>query len=284
MIKEDKINNIKVTPVKVPSTEGEEIKGAELFDIHPVNIFIASKKRSGKTSLISTIIQKITDKDTKFYIFCGTHSLDPTWKEIIKRLDKRGNDVEVFDNIYEGKINHLDNVINQLSGGDAVPKDKMKGAGVAVPERKPGDVKIMFGAGLADLTVKEEEPKKKKKMACKYLFIFDDISAQLKNPAVAKYMKIHRHLGASSIISTQYVKDLPPGTIAQIDVFICFKNFSVERLAHIWKLLDLSIEFDDFLELYYYATKEPYSFLYVNVRSEQIRKAFNTILTLNKNS
>lgn len=281
-IKEEKINNIKVSPVKLTDeTKQEDIKGRELFDIFPCNIFIASKKKSGKTSLISNIIQKTTDKYTIFYLFVSTHSIDPSWKAIIEKLDKKGCEVNVFDSIYEGKINNLDNVINKLTNGDEKETiDKTKGKG-AMPLNNQPQVKLFFGAGVEVLPPVEEQPKKKKYVTPKYMFIFDDISNQLKNPAVSRFMKIHRHFLASCIISSQYVKDLLPQSIAQIDYFICFKNFSVERLQHIHKLLDLSVSFDDYLKLYYYAVSEPYSFLYTNVRTEQMRKGFNKVISIN---
>ena len=251
------------------------------------NLYIASKKKSGKTSLISNIIKQTTDKDTIFYIFCSTYNLDPSWKEIIRMLDKRGCIVNVYDSIFDGKVNHLNNVIDELMG--EMPdnnKEKINGKGKkkafsAVPQLP---MRIFLGSGAVEV-VKEEPPpeeKKKKRKTPKYLFVFDDISNQLKSLSVSRYLKVHRHFGASSIISSQYCKDLQPQAITQIDFLIVFKGFSEDKLNFMWKLLDLSIEFSDFLELYYYATKEPYSFLYTNVRTEQFRKSFNTVLNISR--
>ena len=280
MIKEETVNNIKITPVKVPIIEKTEIKGAQLFDIFPYNLFIASKKKSGKTSLISNIIQKTTDKDTIFYLFVSTHAIDPSWKTIIETLDKRGCEVNVYDSISEGKHNYLDEVINKLNNDD--DNQKIKGKGKQTPTILPqSSMKIYRGGGPVEV-IEEEPEKKKKKKTPKYLFIFDDISNQLKNTAVSRFLKIHRHFGASCIISSQYVKDLQPQAITQIDYFITFKNFSEEKLMHIWKLLDLSIDFEKYLQLYHYATKEPFSFLYTNVRTEEFRKSFSTVLKISE--
>lgn len=281
MIKEETVNNIKIKPVKVPIIEKTEIKGAQLFDIFPYNLFIASKKKSGKTSLISNIIQKTTDKDTIFYLFVSTHAIDPSWKSIIETLDKRGCEVNVYDSISEGKHNYLDEVINKLNNDDDDKKLKGKGK-QALTILPQSSMKIYKGGGPVEIIEEELPENKKKKKTPKYLFIFDDISNQLKNAAVSRFLKIHRHFGASCIISSQYVKDLQPQAITQIDYFITFKNFSEEKLMHIWKLLDLSIDFEKYLQLYYYATKEPFSFLYTNVRSEEFRKSFSTVLKISE--
>jgi len=283
-ILEEKINNVKVAPVKiVKEYDDNDLKGKDLFETHPFNLFIASKKKSGKTSLISNIIKKTTDKDTIFYLFVSTHSIDPSWKSIIKYLDEKGCMVNVYDSIYEGKVNHLDNVINALTGNEEEPKDlKNKKAIKKMSGIIERPVKLFFGEGYKEPPPPPEPEVKKKLITPKYMFIFDDISSQLKNPAVAKYMKVHRHFLSSTIISSQYVKDLQPSAITQIDYFIAFKNFSVDKLLHIYKLLDLSLEFDDYLKLYYYATSQPYSFLYTNVRNEQTRMGFNKVISIKK--
>ena len=288
MINEEKINDVKIVPVKLPSSDNTAIRGGELFDNNLLyNLYIASKKKSGKTSLISNIIKQTTNADTIFYIFCSTHNLDESWKAILHMLDKRGCVVNVYDSIFEGKVNHLNNVIDELMGEMTDNnKEKINGKGKkkafsAVPQLP---MRIFLGSGAVEV-VKEEPPpeeKKKKRKTPKYLFVFDDISNQLKSLSVSRFLKVHRHFQASSIISSQYCKDLQPQAITQIDFLIVFKGFSEDKLNFMWKLLDLSIEFSDFLELYYYATKEPYAFLYTNVRTEQFRKSFNTVLNISR--
>ena len=271
-ILEKKINDIDINVLKNKNEKQKKYKGNEIFSINPYICFIASKKKSGKTQLIFNIIQNTCDEDTIIYIFCGTHNIDSTWKNIIKYLDSNGNDVNVYDSIYEGKVNHLENVINELTNETNVEKK-------VIEKKEENKVLIEFGKP-PPVEKPVEKPKRKKLETVKYLFIFDDVSSQLKNPAIARFLKIHRHYNSSVIISTQYIKDLNPASITQIDYFICFKNFSIERLQHIHKLVDLSIDFEDFLKLYYHATKIPYEFLFINVRDESIRRCFHTLLSL----
>lgn len=259
MIKEEKLNNISVKPIIINSTDTSKIKGADLFPSLYYNLFICSKKRSGKTSLINTILQKCTDKKTIFFIFCPTVHVDSTWKAITETLENRGNTVNTYTEIMDGKVNILNEIVNELSSPiEEESKDD---------EEKPKGVRF-------------DNPKKKKsykpkKISPEICFIFDDSSDMLKNPAVATLLKKNRHLKANVIISSQYLHDLKPESIKQLDYFIAFKSFSEDKLQLVHKGLDLSLEFDKFWAMYQHCVEKPYSFLYVNVRSEDYRCNFN---------
>jgi len=255
----------------------QNLLGREYFNLYPYLLFVSAKKKSGKTSLIYNIIKNTTNKNTKFFIFCSTYNVDKSWIEILKYLNKRGNITECFGTIKESKdINNLDIIIDALTGSNDEGDDDMG-------DDDMGGVNINFGTVPV---VRKKKKKKKKnkvmKIVPEYFFIFDDISNQLRNPSISRLLKIHRHLGAGCnvILSSQYVKDIQPQSIAQIDYFITFKNFSEDRLRHIHKVLDLSIDFEDYLQLYHFATATAYSFLYTNTRDESMRKGFSTQLLL----
>jgi hypothetical protein len=239
MIKEESINKIKVKPLIISKTDTSTIKGSELFPSLFYNLFVCSKKRSGKTSLINTIIQKCTDKRTIFFIFCPTVKVDQSWIEIV----------------------------NELSMGAEEPEEDKK-------EEVVGK-KLKFD----DLTKKKKEYKPKK-ISPEVSFIFDDASDMLRNPAVATLLKKNRHLKANVIISSQYIHDLRPESIKQIDYFLAFKSFSEDKMALVHKGLDLSLDFDKLWNLYQHCTNKPYSFLYINVRTEQYRCNFNKSLDI----
>lgn len=259
MIKEEKLNNVSVKPLIVASTDTSKIKGADLFPSLYYNLFICSKKRSGKTSLINTILQKCTDKKTIFFIFCPTVHVDTTWRTIVEYLENRGNTVNTYTDIMDGKLNILNEIVNELSTPiDEESKDdegRPRGVKFDAPKRK-----------------KEYKPKKISPEIC---FIMDDASDMLKNPAVATLLKKNRHLKSNCIISSQYLHDLKPESIKQLDYFIAFKSFSEDKLQLVHRGLDLSLDFDKFLTMYQHCVEKPYSFLYVNVRTEDYRCNFN---------
>jgi hypothetical protein len=258
MIKESKLNTVKVNPLIIHQQDTSKIKGSDLFPSLYYNLFISSKKRSGKTSLINTIFNKCTDKKTIFFLFVPTIYVDDTWKMIKQKLEERGNIVNCYTDIMDGKINILNEIVEQLSIDDE-PKE---------PEKKPKSL------------IRCESPKKKteykpKKISPEVVFCFDDASNILRNPAIATLLKKNRHLHANIIISSQYIHDLTPESIKQLDYFICFKSFSQDKMELIHKGLDLSIEFPRLWAIYEYCVEKPYSFLYINVRNEEFRCNFN---------
>jgi hypothetical protein len=267
MFKEKAINSLKVVPVQagVGQWDKSNCKG---YDITPngayFNMFICARKKSGKSSLINLITKKCTDKRTVVWVFCSTYSLDPTWKEIISSLKSRGNMVNCFDSLFDGKTNILDEIINEINIGDNEDEKDEKPI-VSAP--------LLKFEPLPSETKKEYKPKKK---ACENLFIFDDMPAVfLRNPSLAKLLKCHRHSKSSCIISSQWMTDLQPQSILQLDYFIGFKSLSQEKMENIYKLLDLSIEFEKFWEIYKHCTIEPYSFMYLSIRDEKFRCKLN---------
>jgi hypothetical protein len=114
MLKTEKINNEKVF---VLQTEPEDItknKGYKLIPNLNTNIFLVGRKASGKSSVIFTILKKCMDKETKLYAFVGTHSKDPTYIAIKEWLDLQEIKYEFFDNIIDGKTNHLSDILTNL--------------------------------------------------------------------------------------------------------------------------------------------------------------------------
>lgn len=263
MIKEETLNKVKVKPLVVVNQDSSTIKGADLFPSLYYNLFICSKKKSGKTSLINTILQKCTDKRTIFFIFCPTVNVDASWKAIVSYLENRGNPVNTYTELVDGKVNILNEIVNELSMGQEDEKEEKK------EESKELVRKIKF-----------DDPKKKKeykpkKISPEVVFAFDDCSDLLRNPAIATLLKKNRHLKSNVIISSQNLHDLVPASIKQLDYFICFKSFSEDKMAIVHKGLDLSIDPNMLWEYYTHCTSKPYSFLYIDVRQDKYRCSFN---------
>jgi hypothetical protein len=274
-MKEEKLNNVSVKPVVVhDNNESEKIKGYKILPFAFYNLFICSKKKSGKTSLINTIVKKTSDKRTNFWIFCSTHKIDDSWKAIINFLQERGNNVNAFDSIFDGKVNLLNKILDEMGEPEPVPEKKDKKAPVNLNELKRSY--DLFGKDL-DSEGKEKKEYVPKKKAPKHIFIFDDLSPELKN--IDRLLKVHRHFQASVIISSQYIHDLSISSRLQIDVFCTFRGFSEEKMELVHKSLDLSIPFEILWQIYKHVTEEPYNFLYINIRTEELRRNLNTKIT-----
>ena len=274
MIREETLNNVVVKPLvnTVGNIDITKVKGGKLIPTVYNCTFLCAKRASGKTSTLAEILLRTSDKKTQFYVFCPTTKVDSSWITLIDKLESRGNVVNVFDSIMDGKVNLLNEIMADLS----MPEDtKIK----TDDETKPLGIKLNFG----DEIKKKKQEYKPKKIAPMHIFVFDDISGELKNPAVASLLKKSRHFLSAVYISSQYVMDLLPMSIKQLDYFLCFRSFSADKLEHIYKLLDLSIGLDKFVNIYEYCFRDPndrFSFLYIDVRNQKFRKNFNKNLVI----
>lgn len=274
MIREETLNNVVVKPLvnTVGNIDITKVKGGKLIPTVYNCTFLCAKRASGKTSTLAEILLRTSDKKTQFYVFCPTTKVDSSWITLIEKLESRGNVVNVFDSIMDGKVNLLNDIMADLS----IPEDsKIK----TDDETKPLGIKLNFG----DQEKKKKQEYKPKKIAPKHIFVFDDISGELKNTALVSLLKKSRHFLSAVYISSQYIHDLQPQSIKQLDYFLCFRSFSRDKLEHIYKLLDLSIGLEKFIDIYDYCFRDPnerFSFLYIDVRNQTFRKNFNKNLVL----
>jgi len=289
------LNNFKVKPISTgDEVEWNEknLKSYKLFGPHKhFTCYINAKTNSGKSVLIQNIIEKTTTKKTVIWIFSPTTEIDKTWKAGIKRLTDKGYIVNTFPVIQEDGVNHLQIILDTLSEeieeeeGEPIKPKKKKEISMNPFTKK---VKMKFDNDEEDeelplipidegeyIEKKPKKQKKPKKFVPKHLFIFDDISNQLRLPIVGIFARKSRHFSANLILSAQNAKDISPATIGQISHFICFKGNSYSKLEHIHRLLDLSMDFEKWWEMYHHFTKQKYSFLYCDVRKEEYRQNFN---------
>lgn len=263
MIKINKLNNIKVRPIKsIQTLQPEKIKGYCYFNNLYSNIFLLGKKASGKTSVIYNILKKCINKKTVVYFFVSTIHKDASYDEILKMLDNMGVEHHEYTSIFEGKENYLEQIIEQLQQEpEVVEKEKSK-------------LKLKFIK--CDDSSDEEEPEyRPKKISPEVVFIFDDVSNQLSNNSVSALLKKNRHFKSKTLISSQYIHDLRPESIQQLDYMLMFPNIPLQKLDVIYKQLDLAIDFKTFIEMYKIATQERYHFLYISIRDERYLKDFN---------
>lgn len=274
MIKEIRLNNVKVNPIiNTNILDEKKVRGSSLIPNPYSTIMLSAKRKSGKTSVLAEILQKCTDRKTIIWVFCPTTNIDDTWKQIIKRLQEKGNVVNVFDSIMNGKLNQLDEIITELCSAIDDDEEDKKPKKV---ERPP--VRLLFDHQTLEEEVKEEKEKnyKPRKIAPRHVFVLDDLSHELRNIAVSKLLKNGRHIKAQVIISFQYANDLLPGCYKQAEYCLIFKSFSRDKLDHLHKHLDLTIPLEQFYEIYDYVMRDnKYDFLYIDVKNELFRKNFN---------
>jgi len=126
-----------------------------------------------------------------------------------------------------------------------------------------------------------KKPRKSKYQERKYIFVLDDLASELKSPSLVGFLKESRHSLSTCILSSQFYLDIKPESRAQIDYALIYGGARLDKLEIMWKDFDMTIDFEEFKELYEHCTREqPYHFLYVDVRKSTFRKDFNTELNL----
>lgn len=262
-MKTTKINNVKVKPIIGGAVDITKIRGTQLFPSLYPNIFLLGKKRSGKTSVIFKILKSCAGKKTIVHIICATVFKDDTYEAIEEMLKKKGCEVNKYTSIDE----KLSDIITDLQAEDKQTEPEKK------KERKP----VMVFGDESDEEEKKEP--KDRKISPEQIFILDDLSHTLRSPVVAELMKKNRHFKSMVICSSQNLNDLLPESILQLQYCLMFPHIPREKLVEAHKKLDLSTPLNKFLELYYYATKEQYNFLYVDAM-DKFRQNFNLELRI----
>lgn len=273
------INKVKVKPIVNNITEEiTDVKGKELFANNLCNIFICSRKRSGKSSLIGNILKKMADKRTIVIIFSSTNNIDPCWINIKDMLEKKNIPVISYTHFIDDET------------GNNLLEDFMKDLETEISTEEPKEVSpnVMTGDGTYLKFGGEEKPKEvkkpyvPKKSVPKYILCFDDLSSDLRHNSIIKNLKSNRHRKIMNILSSQYFLDLNTGAISNLDYMIIFKGQDQDKLEKIHKRLDLGIDFETFKNYYDFAVKDPYNFLYIDIRNDEYRKNFNEKL-INQN-
>jgi hypothetical protein len=108
------------------------------------------------------------------------------------------------------------------------------------------------------------------------MFIFDDLGNEMRKPSIYKLLLKQRHFKAKTILSSQYINNLMPSSIQQLDYVILFGGHNSDQLSELHKKLDLNISLETFIDYYHEATKEKYHFLYIDRREGLYRKDFNS--------
>jgi len=101
------------------------------------------------------------------------------------------------------------------------------------------------------------------------------LSNELKDKSIEFLIKRNRHFKSNIIISTQSWIDIPPSSRTQLQYLLLFPSIPVDKLKDIYKNMNIAVSEEDFLTMYYSATKEQYNFLYVDPTMNKFRHNFD---------
>ena len=273
-MKKIKINDIDVVPVIVSNLNEDQILGYQYFKTLYTNIFICSKRKSGKSTVIYNILKNCVGKKTNVVFFCSTINRDDTYQKMLEMLEKKKVNIMAHTHFIEGKHNILQDILAELDGQLAEEKDRKT--------KKSSDHKVV-GCNFDETRPEETRERKPKKLAPEWVFVFDDLGADLRDPSVTQLVKVSRHYKCKVIFSSQYIHDLNVSAIKNIDVAILFRSFDEAKLLKIYEGLDVSCTFQAFITMYMIATEKPFNFFYVDTREGEYRMNFNEKFILNDN-
>jgi hypothetical protein len=275
-VKLKKINDIVIKPLQRGDGPTQKVKGEKFFSEAYANIFLCAKKKSGKTNLIWTILKNCASKDTKIVIFCATVERDTTYKQMIEFLEQRGNPVVTYMSITEERTDVLKEMLTELRNNGEESLD-----GDDVESTNPFPFIRTMEDGMAEEARKKKKKKKSKYLAPEIIFVFDDLSRELRKTSVSMLLKSNRHYKCKTIVSSQFPNDLQPESLKQLDYCILFSGHDVKKLEKFHNDLDLSIPLDKFIDIYLEATNKKYSFLYIDTVNETFRKNMNHEIEIN---
>jgi len=275
MIKTRKINDFRISKIKLPALSEKKIRGGELLPIYS-NTFICAKKNSGKTTVIFNILKKCVDRDTIVDLFVSTIEKDRSWLQIVDYLKNKG--VTVNQNM--STIGPRgDDLIRNIIDQPVVFSDDSDSESEA-----DSNTYISLQQQNTDETNESTKRKRKKtKLAQKRIVILDDIGNELKKPSIDQLLKVNRHLHSKVILSSQYLNDLSPQARRQIDVWLLFNGCKKEKLNTVMRDCDTHLDYDIFEQVYKYATAKKYNFLYIDCHNSKFRKNFNEALEIEEN-
>ena len=292
-MKTSKINNVRIKPIITSEQPIDKIGAYRLFPEIYCNTAIIAKKKSGKTSVLYNCLEKCANKNTHVWLFSSTIHRDSTYKAILEMLERKKCQVSTFTHFLEEGGNILEEIINELKSangdsGEPIENEVVEGGGVYDRLQTTQKCKVKFGGEKSeeDLAkeeerkyIKEEKKKKKKTLYPEHIFCFDDLGSDMRNKALSQLLKTNRHFKSKVFMLGHTLTDLEPSARKQLDYALIFKSFSEDKLKDLYRDLDLSLDFENFIKAYHYATTQPYCFLYISTKTDELRKNFNEKIT-----
>lgn len=263
MILEVPIDNIPKVNFQISKKPIPQSSNKNLPLMFNTQLYIGSKGRGKTHSLVSllslyessVISDGISDYKMRCFLIAPTaYSTANTIYQSLKSLDKSDIYLEYSDEILQGIIDDI--------------KKKSDDYQEYLDYKKIYDKFIKNENKLTDEELEEldkfdfKEPYELFEEVKPYVnfIIFDDLvgtgSFTLKTKSLINNLTIkHRHLKCNLIFTTQGFKQIPPIVRNNIDIYVIFKSAShKEVLDKIYQDINGYISYDDFKELYEYAT------------------------------
>ena len=284
-------DDYQVKKVELPADRDKRLAlGHKLFTNPYTNLFICSKKKSGKTNLIYNILDQCADKRTTVLFFCSKLFKDDMYKSILNMLDAKGighidrtSFIEHNRSVLNDIMITLDQPVVEAEEKPPIVKRPTRSTSW-ITERNRVKAEHKHSLAVVGSTILAKKKTKKKRrprskfIAPELIMLFDDLSSDLRHADIAKLVKNNRHYKCMTIFSSQWMTDLMPASIRQMDVVILFHAHTRDKLEAIYMKLDLNVTLEQFYDMYDIATSSPFNFLYIDVSNCDFRHNFSKII------
>lgn len=268
----------------------------EVLPQHEFSMLVVAPKGSGKTNLLCNLILKHYKKYFHRILVCSpTVMNDDKWavvketkhvlvenKKLAELIDGKVPNSKIKKVIFkDGKSleEQLEDAEDKFEG--KIPEEDFFSDLSLIPEKIAEQQKI-----IKQLHDKGHE-KDAKFLADRMLVILDDQAGMFKggnvNNPMVNYVIRHRHASSSVIIVTQAYKAIPKTIRTNCNALIIFDIPNLSEIGAVYEENPESLPFKEWMKVYKHATRDPYSFLYINNKfrkGETMFKRFDKLLRI----
>ena len=254
-----------------------------------------ARKNSGKSTVIYRALEQCATKGVNVFIFSPTVNIDPTYDKMIKMLKKKGCTVVAKEHFIENGVDLVEQLLTIFNKKEDKEEEKEQGSKPPpllyfADDKNYRQTNVQVGGEstlverkkkpLTEKKIKKDEKKKKKLLTPEHIFIFDDLSADLRHKSISKLLTKNRHYKLKTFFSCHSVNNLDKMALACVDVFHLFPNISNEKIEELAEKVNITFKNDTkkdpkLQRIYDMATAKPYSFLYIDRNNDEFRKNYN---------
>lgn len=235
----------------------------------PFAMGLVAPKGSGKSTIIYNLISRpefYLKKFDQVWMLSPTFFLDDTYAKAKLNPERVVTDVNKFSDTMNTIIDKVNTQIESIK--------------TAVAQQASSQ-------GWSKERQKEEVEKQKAEKLDRILIIIDDavgVKALERGSVITNSFSRHRHLYISFLYAVQIYKAMPPVVRVNLSAILIFRIFNRGELKKIVEEQAVLVKDSTWMALYEHATKEPYSFLYINYKHPTYRyfKNFTTPLVVER--
>jgi len=278
------MKELKVKPIKVPAGYKHPPAPHPALPNHEFTMGLIAPKGAGKTTVICNLLEFYKGYFHTILVFSPTIQSDEKWDVIKKqKLVTRNVVLQKWLKEMRDKKNRHPNPVVHTDEGIADDLDNL----IIDPQDFDGMIpEEHFFDGYDDESFREimeeqmemikllKKHGKPKFWANRILIIFDDlVGSALFSGTRGSYFKgvntRHRHYSASFIMVSQGYKEIPKTIRTNLTCLIIFEIGNEKELEAIYEEWPMFLKKNEWMDLYEYAVKEPYAFMYFNSQKEK---------------